>query len=199
MSTNTTSKPFLHLLEGQGGMFEWSRLKADDNGELLHYIGTQGLITCVAVFFRVDEERFFMAHINALMQRSGVTSRNVTIEEGARVKEAVLERLEADAKANGWKRDALMISKSIIIACPKMRNPYDDNENTGLYVVDALIEFLNLGLSREELINKDCVGFIVGQDVEVQFIPDGGKRPDEYEERVLTDASNSNWTVGFTC
>ncbi|KAK3707753.1 hypothetical protein LTR37_011930 [Vermiconidia calcicola] len=199
MSTKITSKPFLRLLEGQGGMFEWSRLKVDENGELLHYIGTQGLITCVAVFFRLDEERFFMAHINALMQRGGVTSRNVTIEEGARYKKAVLERLEADAEANGWKPDAPIISRSIIIACPELCNPYDYNENTGLYVVDALIEFFSLGLSKEELIKKDCVGFVVGRDGEMHCIQKGSKRPDEYKERMLKEPSDRNWTVGFTC
>ena len=92
---------------------------------VLNYIGTLGLESCVVVYFRVDEQRCFFAHINAFLSRQckDETDREILTDgEGEAVKRATRRKLEVEAEDESWNLDSELALRSIFIVCPRPDN-----------------------------------------------------------------------------
>ncbi|KAK5715794.1 hypothetical protein LTR17_016625 [Elasticomyces elasticus] len=123
----------------------------------LHYVGTFGLITCVGVYFAIDDHTCFIAHINACTIRDDGHTRTIRNDaEGATVKLMTLVLLHQHARAKGWSprnlRTLIRIRRSLLLLCPEPEfedRPWPgarlrEMKQTGFYVADAIREFLNV-------------------------------------------------------
>ena len=111
--------------EGNGGTFTFTTMSGEDESintdvNAIHRIGTWGCLTCVGVYFAVDDNRCFLAHINALREfGEHRDSRACTPAEGDRLKQKILEKLYKEAQDQDWRADDPRIRETIVIACPK--------------------------------------------------------------------------------
>ncbi|KAK4888579.1 hypothetical protein LTR27_012531 [Elasticomyces elasticus] len=123
----------------------------------LHHVGTFGLITCVGVYFAIDDHTCFIAHINACTIRDDGHTRTIRNDaEGATVKLMTLVLLHQHARAKGWSprnlRTLVRIRRSLLLLCPEPEfedRPWPgaklrEMKQTGFYVAEAVRDFLNV-------------------------------------------------------
>ena len=81
-NSETPDKPFAFVQEGAGGTFAFSNAQSAGSGATdaiavtEDYIGTRGIATCVGVYFRINVDRFFFAHIHKIVTKQGAQDLN---------------------------------------------------------------------------------------------------------------------------
>lgn len=147
--------PYRYIPEGAGGTFALREANVeelsttDDQMQRSYYIGTWEVFTCVGVFFMVDENRCFIAHIDACVHRPNISERhrydrNVSNKEGEQIKQATLELLRAEAATNGWTPDTRYALPSLAMISPLGVCPKDPSvKMSGAFIADAINEFLD--------------------------------------------------------
>lgn len=169
---------YRHIPEGKGGIFSIPYVigAAGDQTEL-HQIGTHGCITCVGVYFPIDKDRCFCAHINASIRRNGAgkPSRSVYNErEEDEIQRLVEDRLrlafrDANVDLGTFEVDA----SRVVMVCPQ---PIDEREQeqTGIYIINTVKQLLRLPAEYD--VDTQSEGFIVNhQTGNVLKLADGGK------------------------
>ena len=122
--------------EGFGGVFTYTPSTPAGSGylenwDVIRLIGTWGLITCVGLYFAIDDNRCFLTHINSLVDvGEEKTARICNSAEGAAVKQRVLQGLKTSARVDDWDLSAPKVRDSIKVFCPNMH--LTDNERDGL-------------------------------------------------------------------
>ena len=100
--------------------------------DFLRYIGTDGCVTCVGVYFQVGADKCFAAHIDAEVK--SMDQAKGTPAELKELKDGVLNKLTQEAKRGGWKKDDI-VQKTITVVCTYVE------KGPGKAVVDALKDF----------------------------------------------------------
>ncbi|TKA63491.1 hypothetical protein B0A55_09871 [Friedmanniomyces simplex] len=160
-------QPFRWLPEGKGGTFAVDA-SSKYPVEHLTYFGTYDCHTCVGVWWPIDGQRCFLAHINcSLIDIWGAVSWVVRSgEEAARIKGAVRKLLDEERKQADWGEISAEGKRGVVLVCPKMSTGASDEraerggERTcvGYFVVEAIREWL--GVSEVKVDTQHC-GFVV--------------------------------------
>lgn len=109
------------------------------------------------VYFRIDHERAFLAHIHSYKRQRNVNC-YFTTEEGEQIHDQVLEKLKTHAAANGW--DATQVNVgSLRLACGWPENQNFCIRSAGVWVIAAIERFLSA--SKRAHSDYICTGFIV--------------------------------------
>ncbi|KAK5123545.1 hypothetical protein LTR85_002583 [Meristemomyces frigidus] len=150
---------FRSIGESAGGTFRFRNpgtdvLEADpEDPELIHYIGTTGVRTCVGVYFNLSDNSCFVAHINAIIRdvKGNATRICADEEEGVKIKEAIILKLQQEASSIPWAPADPAIESSLIIVCPMPDTPMaivnigdEPAKQTGWWIVEGIKEFLRL-------------------------------------------------------
>lgn len=160
---------FRDVGQGKGGTYTFkdavpAHASAAEQRQSIQHIGPRGCRSYVGVYFKVDDNRCFCAHINPYLYINEDKHSNrewvVTSEEGERVKQAVLKRLKQEAGEQGWSPQNPDIRKTIVVVCPQTSpreewllepskiwgtEPGDDRDFlVGHYCIEALKEFLQM-------------------------------------------------------
>ncbi|EMC98490.1 hypothetical protein BAUCODRAFT_428060 [Baudoinia panamericana UAMH 10762] len=127
---------FRHVPEGRGGILNFrkpifgtedaGKSLTDQDHDRIHYLGVTGVKTCVGVYFALDDNRCFLAHINAW--RYGGTRRlsldeQQHLEEGSRFKSVTIEMLRKHSEKHDWDPREPRILQSLLIVCPEAYDP----------------------------------------------------------------------------
>ena len=102
---------FRNILEGQGGVFERNPAGAT------RMIGTWRCISCVGIYFRIDEIRCFVAHINVVSHATwgaGVVTQNNVPE----IRDQVLHRLCGFLRRYNWDTSNRYFGQELTVVCP---------------------------------------------------------------------------------
>lgn len=101
--------PYKLVPEGKGKSFI-------QDADRFPVIGTHGCITCVGVYFKINDESCFLAHISAVVMYGGKQPkwkrRACTPGEGARVKAVSFYIIGANTTPYGKRRRTLAVCKS---------------------------------------------------------------------------------------
>ena len=135
MAAATGESYFRNVLEGSG-----KTLPRQDQTTPL--VGTWGCISCVGVYFNIDEKRCFMAHINACNSVTYVHN-YVTDEGGKDIQYRVVRRLCGFVEHDRWDIREHAFGSFLKIICPR----YEDNgvglgrlQHVGKFVVRGIRE-----------------------------------------------------------
>ena len=123
LSPTAAQSRFRSILPGQGGTFTHplylNTSQHAPSHELTH-IGTFGCITCVGVYFEIDDHRCFIAHINAYVDIGNrLIERNCTTREGDIIRIRVLREVHHQAYVNSWNLKLERSRQSLIVVCPE--------------------------------------------------------------------------------
>ena len=138
------STPYRYIAEGCGGIYHF-------DSSTTQYIGTTGCSTCVGVYFEIDDETCFAAHINALIRSSGRATDEIS---SAMVREAVQKKLD---ETMSGKVPTERMRSTLLMVCP-MISVRSGKAMVGDAVSEAVQDWLGVA-SRKEPLGKD--GFIV--------------------------------------
>ncbi|KAK4506325.1 hypothetical protein PRZ48_000055 [Zasmidium cellare] len=129
-------------------------------------IGTSDLITCVGVYLPISATRCFVAHINAYFDKPEAKSefekRWTTTEQGAQIREEVLRRLREHSQREGWSaRDVVESGRKVVVMCPCYKDGKQGLRLSGVFVVEAIREFVG-GVPVEEYFDNGLQkGFVL--------------------------------------
>lgn len=129
-------KIFREVKEGQGGTLQLKDDRAED-------IGTCMLNTCVGIYFKVDYERCFFAHIDvrsAEVRDYPVATDAVGLEMKAQVKNRLLGFLEVDQ----WDIEHPEFGKDLYLQCPEHTKRllyWTHSPTTSWFTIQAIREF----------------------------------------------------------
>ena len=140
--------------EGRGGTFTFSGAssssstpKGNSMGSF-KYIGTEGCVSCVGVYFQVDQTRCFCAHIDAALNQDFQEAPNP--DQFKEMKDQISGRLKEHANGQGWDPKTI-IKDTLIIVCPFPDRP-------GSAAIAAVQEFLGM---KGSTVHSDKHGFTV--------------------------------------
>ena len=86
------------------------------------YIGTSKCITCVGVYFAIDQSRCLAAHINAdTMTKTGDYSRKTNETLAVKIRAEVLRMLDGEQHRPEWGAVTDTMRSSLVLNCRKMR------------------------------------------------------------------------------
>ncbi|KAK4958210.1 hypothetical protein LTR10_004636 [Elasticomyces elasticus] len=159
---------FRSIPEGKGGTYTINI--RDPN--VIHHIGTTGLVTCVGVYCKLPDDRHFLAHINVSIKdpESGNTIRDCPDEEvGQEIRDYVVETLQEYTTKERWSPNDATAKASLLVACPEMEDMsgIESIKQTGWYVARGVRDFFEM---PEAVIHKKR-GFIVDlRDGSVEWV-----------------------------
>ncbi len=175
---------FRYIDEGQGATLRFREplqhhVQYDREAQQrIRHVGVLGVKTCVGVYFAIDDDCCFVAHINAYVQRvnpsySTVGDRTVLNDaEADFFRTATREKFKEHAAANGRdpNRARSRILRSLLLVCPEpMGKPRDSPipqkhlraEQTGFYVAQGVKDFPGLPPSSPIGLLQAASGFVV--------------------------------------
>lgn len=168
MATTSPHLSFLNVSPGVGGTFSFQSLpQVSPNAskptiEPTKHIGTTSCRTCVGVYFKLDPDRFFIAHIHVslFVDKSRAFWNDILPEEGEDLKQEVIRAMRINAEAEDWDPESLLpdIEKSLVMVCPSLV-VYSQLKTTGWYVTKAIQECLGV---RDFEVDTGSQGFVVG-------------------------------------
>lgn len=144
MAAATKDLSFRDIREGDGGTLPLYRAQKKPSDPLVPLrIGTALLMSCVGVYFKVDEKRCFFAHFDA--RTPEMTDWTVVSPKaGENIKKQVKDRLFAFMKYDRWVITDKTFGQHLYFQCPQ-HNARVFNEcyspTTGWFIVRAVREF----------------------------------------------------------
>ena len=122
-----------HIEEGKG-----ATLPIDDK---IPAVGTWNLITCVGIYFRIDESRCFVAHMNT---PSTVTwpENVVTDKEGKGIVSHVVQALDTRAKRDKWDVRNEYFGTDFLLQCPIFDDLWGSYKRAAHFAVQGVHERL---------------------------------------------------------
>lgn len=182
---------FRHVPPGSGGTYDLCLPSVP-------HIGTDGCLSCVGVYFAVDDARCFAAHIWTWVEPSGSSTGGLRITDQAtydRLKQEVQRRLDAESLRSSWgpkselMRDSVvMVSKQQALEAVKVWDTV-----VSKCVADAVNEWLGVlpGRARKPEL---CGGFVVHHPGHVEEHCDNVVNDTRW--RALKEPSNMCWRFG---
>ena len=149
-------------------------------------VGTLGCITCLGVYFQIDDYLFFCAHIDAYETSARRTGEKLRPEVELDITVAVLDRLKQHAKDSGWSPRSVQ-KDILILACP-------DRDEYAYTVSNGIADFLTE--PREQLflmIKTNSRGFIIQPGARDKY----GKHEFELVEKPATEESEPPAPDGY--
>ncbi|KAK5173314.1 uncharacterized protein LTR77_001995 [Saxophila tyrrhenica] len=106
-------------------------------------VGTLWLNTCIGVYFPLDKNRCFLAHINASSQ-SERPNNAVDEAEGREIREMVCKRLLQESETMHWNIFDSLYASTIVVCAPNKYRKWGDGrvKLVGYYVVKGIRDFL---------------------------------------------------------
>ncbi|KAK4952289.1 hypothetical protein LTR28_006643 [Elasticomyces elasticus] len=148
---------------GWGGTLPTTNPSANPTTPFTPAVGTKGCMTCVGVFFPIDDKRCFAAHINCQLSQSIQAGSQPylveTAEEGKRITKTVLSHLRKDNERHEWGGPSEMMRRNLVLVCPLEWDGIYGEAQVGKYVIDGVLAFLQLG--REDVTVTRHHGFVV--------------------------------------
>lgn len=198
----------LMLRAGQGGTFAYGREFRDENGESIEFkpwrsvtkskirhlesfgnsiqfIGTDQCFTCAGVFFEIEGNRCFCAHINGWFTSIGGTFILEGSEPYEDIKSNVARHMHEHAKNHGWDRDDVDIDTLKIVS------PHPDM--TGWAIVDGIHKFLGLGVKNRSKVMLKKHGFLIAPGAQSKSGGMVGKYLGQTERASIDDATRIIW------
>ncbi|CAK3955695.1 Hypothetical predicted protein [Lecanosticta acicola] len=166
---------YIDVPEGAGNTYDFNNIPPALPQNTQHIL-TSGCHTCVGVYFKIDNERCFCAHINAMFAPGKV--RFVKTQEDAdKIKRIVRGKLERESSASNWTaaevRQRAGFPDTVVLVCPMLYSNDERWKQTGYYVVEAIKEFLEL--DADFPVDSESQGFLVHHaSGQVKKIPNGG-------------------------
>ncbi|KAK3707758.1 hypothetical protein LTR37_011935 [Vermiconidia calcicola] len=159
--------------EGFGGVFTYTPSTPAGSGyfenwDVIRLIGTWGLITCVGLYFAIDDNRCFLTHINSLVDvGEEKTARICNSAEGAAVKQRVLQGLKTSARVDDWDLSAPKITS----VTDFRRSPTFITKSANIVVDESSRGFV------VDLATSSVTGFAHDRDLPFQRLPELAKEP----------------------
>lgn len=127
--------PFRNISEGMGSMLP----NEDPNS---NYIGTHKCYTCVGVYFLVNEDYCFAAHMGAY---NALTCGNhyTTKTAGKEITDRAKARMQEFFQANDWDPTHEKFGQQLTIILPSAKGPTEELHPAGRYVVEGLQDFFH--------------------------------------------------------
>ncbi|GAB1737215.1 hypothetical protein NU219Hw_g1146t1 [Hortaea werneckii] len=180
---STTSQPqvYRHITQGSGGTYTFT-------SNSVQHIGTSGCLTCVGIYFVIDDHRCFAAHINAdTTTKSGDWSRRTSANTRDKIKAEVKQRLENERIKSEWGPVTQRMRGSLIMVCSRC-------EETWPLVGDAVAAAVQEWLGIEEMIApRQKESFIVRHPNEDLCLFD--EQPSNRRWFMLDEAAKSDWGI----
>lgn len=180
------STSYLHLLQGQGGIF-CLPFEADTTK-----IGTGGCRMCVCVYIPISSDTCFAAHIDSHVSYAsdGGEPRNVDWilkddAEGQALKEFTKAILHDTLPEFATGEKNIERGQAIVICpCRKLFLEGVQHKATGFYVVEAINEFFKLESQVTDQVTETAHGFAVDHPSgSHQFFKFGGASEDQHYRR----------------
>ncbi|KAI7264135.1 hypothetical protein KC345_g8943 [Hortaea werneckii] len=126
-------------MQGSGGTYTFT-------DSSVQYIGTSGCLTCVGIYFVIDDHRCFAAHVNAdTVTKAGGWSRKTSPNTRDKVKAEVKKRLDNEQAKSIWGPVSQIMRESLVMVCSRF-------EKTSSLVGDAVAAAVREWLGIEEMI-----------------------------------------------
>lgn len=167
----TPARKFRHITEGAGGTYT-----IDPE---MPFIGTSGCYTCLGVYFAIDDNRCFFAHINIEPQPSDwsrVPETERSLEDyvvKTAAERSIIWWVKKNLNEEAWKADwgpvTGLIRNSLVLICPK--SGYSNKTLVGDAALSGVKEFL--GIDDEKVQPDRNEGVIIthtgAEDVEYKL------------------------------
>lgn len=157
--------PYLHLAQGQGGLFE---LPFSDVKQKTTRIGTHSCVTCVCVYIPISNTKCFAAHIDSHVFRVDDLTDRASFDAKWIPTNAQGEALTAFVAKTLHDRvpdlaNASRASRESIVICPCRTMDYNGltRRTTGSYIVEAVNEYFHLHDQRTDAVSRTAHGFVV--------------------------------------
>ncbi|KAI7209443.1 LigB subunit of an aromatic-ring-opening dioxygenase LigAB [Hortaea werneckii] len=180
-STTIQPQVYRHIAQGSGGTYTFT----DNN---VQHIGTSGCLTCVGIYFVIDDHRCFAAHVNAdTVTKSGGWSRKINGNTRDKIKAEVKQRLDNEQTKSEWGPVSQTMRESLIMVCSRC-------EETLPLVGDAVAAAVQEWLGMEErIVPRRKESFIVRHPNENLCLFD--EQPSNRRWFRLDEAANSDWGI----
>lgn len=148
-------RPCRMVAEGQGGNFRFDQrnLKElssrQERPEQIDLIGMYWCHYCVGVYFRVDANQCFCAHINVYTLTVEIFS-GLTVTEGEDIEQQIIDKMMNELHSNDWNPERAEFGDNLVVVCPEYERYADPEplgidgfalERTSWYAVRAVREF----------------------------------------------------------
>ncbi|KAI7552135.1 hypothetical protein KC331_g2093 [Hortaea werneckii] len=168
-------------MQGSGGTYTFT-----DNS--VQHIGTSGCLTCVGIYFIIDDRRCFAAHVNAdTVTKSGGWARGTSANTRDKIKVEVKQRLDTEQAQSEWGPVSQTMRESLVMVCSRC-------EEALPLVGDAVAAAVQEWLGIEEMIaphRKE--NFIIRHPNQDLFLFD--EQPSNRQWFMLHEAANSDWGI----
>ncbi|KAK4900431.1 hypothetical protein LTR28_001426, partial [Elasticomyces elasticus] len=126
-------------------------------------IGTKNCSICVGVYFQIDQERVFIAHIWTTLSDQ-LNNNKISPQSREQLKAMVTKNLHKESRRCNWPTDHETMRSTLFVTC-WTETPEDHTADTGLAVIEAIWDFLDIpdtptGCQRQRTIHKHH-GFVV--------------------------------------
>lgn len=152
-----TVQSYRHIREGDGGTYTIQQDRP--------YIGTDRCNTCLGIYFAIDEDRCFCAHVNIEPRQDDgepfPTQLISNYEVNTAAERSIIwwlkRKLTSEAWSEDWGNITQLMRDSLVIVCPTSNHP--GKQHVGDAALMAVKEFL--GMSNSEIQPERAEGFVV--------------------------------------
>lgn len=146
--------PFRLITKGRGGLLHFKRVSptipSRDNPFYTHQVGIYGATDSTGVYFAIDGNTCFAAHIQSLVydNKTFATRHKISKLEGQELQQQIFNRLQLTLgiinpnNSKSFVRE-YYAKRSLLMINPDMYHP-DGSEQVGVYVAKAVHSYLNL-------------------------------------------------------
>ena len=214
MTSKPDKKKYRHVREGEGHVFSFhedDQVHEDSSSpETIRKVGTYGCLTCVGVYFAIDNQHCFIAHINPIVRINDDTglvtkhdnTRFVTDEEGKQLRDSVAAKLRLTLSEHcdpdDQETQSTMVN-SIVLACPNfdetmLVSKQETRYQAARYVVEGIKDVLKVaspfvhkhqGFVVKHPKDEQPEFFVFEESVGVNVLP---PELPQYEQLNVTDA-----------
>jgi hypothetical protein len=197
---------YLHIPEGHGGTYTFPSTSTSTSSSSSHsrYIGTSQCLSCVGVYFAIDSNRCFAAHIRASIGcgggKSGRSSGLAVEDQEAysNIYHAVQNRLEAESRKSGWGRKTEWMRKSLVMVCSQLPYPGEERLVAGQAVADAVSDWLEIPEGEKGGELRRFGAFVVRHPGKVKVLCEGlldGKKLERSTGDTLEGQEEGVWRI----
>ncbi|KAK5119474.1 hypothetical protein LTR85_007574 [Meristemomyces frigidus] len=155
-------KLFRRVPAGYGGTYLFG------GGSSISRIGTDHCQTCVGVYFVIDGQRYFAAHIQCWVEASDTTAAGLRIPNAAtyqRLQQEITQRLDVEAAQSGWLQPSEAMRNSLVMVCKAQVTDSQGRQSwdtvVGNCIADAVAGWLGVPEGDARRRPSERGGFIV--------------------------------------